>query len=130
MQWKVAITGLGYRMEGATYYIASTILLAHVKIALCHIAWVIKTRQTSTAWSSLNELVILAFKSPPPGPAMDNASAGVTRYITYQERLRIQAASKGPGHEGVEMIMHSDIATPGQHHPVVPEVPYIWQVKV
>ena len=124
MQWKIAISGLGYRVNGAPYYIASTILLTHVTIALCHIAWVIQTRQTSTAWSSLHELVILAFKSPPPGPALDNASAGVTRYVTYQERLSIQAVSKTPGPDGVEMVLNSDIATPARHHPVAPEVRY------
>lgn len=130
LQWKVAISGLGYRADGTTYYIASAILLTHAAIALAHIAWVMKTRQTSTAWNSLNHLVILALKSSPPGPTLENTSAGVIRYPTYQEHIRIRAVT-GPAITGatsarpdrVEMMLDAD-ALRVQHDKVESETPY------
>lgn len=130
LSWRVAISGLGYRADGTTYYIASAILLTHATIALAHIAWVIKTRQTSTAWNSLNHLVILALKTSPPGPALDGTSVGVMRYRAYQKHMRIRAVT-GPSVAGVtptrpervEMMLDAD-APRLQHDAVEPETAY------
>jgi hypothetical protein len=125
VRWSVAVTGLGYRADSVTYYLALAVLFLHVALAMCHIVWVFTTclskvceRETSTAWGSLTELITLALKSTPPDTVLDNASAGIERFRTFKEPVRIRTTlTQGPnggadpqtatmqGAESVEMIV-------------------------
>ena len=133
MYWSVAVTGLGYRANSLAYYLALAVLFVHVVLAFGHIIWVCRTckRETSTAWSSLTELITLALRSVPPDSTLDNAAAGVKRFKMFEDPVFIRRTSKqalngGAPHQAVatqssgevEMILGTDYA-PDIHKTVV-----------
>ncbi|KAH8594151.1 hypothetical protein B0O99DRAFT_688174 [Bisporella sp. PMI_857] len=94
MKWLMTVTGMGYWAESDSYYFALALLFAHVIIAVVHIGWVIYTRETSTTWSSLSDLITLTIKSTPPAVALKNTSAGIGGYKAFKEPVRIRATSR------------------------------------
>lgn len=93
MQWSVAVTGLGYRLNSIAYILALAVLFFHVFLAIGHIIWVLWTREVSSAWSSLTDMLVLAFKSTPPESTLSNTAVGVERFRTFGEPLYIRASS-------------------------------------
>jgi len=94
-QWSISATGLGYRANSLSYYIALALLFTHAVIALAHTIWIFYNRKTSTAWSSLADIVTLACKSTPPTSTLNNASAGVESYEAFQHPVRIRVIRSG-----------------------------------
>ncbi len=132
MYWSVAVTGLGYRADSVAYYLALIVLLAHAVFAIGHIIWVFWTRDTSTAWSSLTDLIVLALKSTPPDATLDNSSVGVERYKTFREPIYIRTirtlgpggaaphGSVGQGCRKVELVLGAN-CSPDRHKTVLTE---------
>ncbi|KAK3934019.1 hypothetical protein QBC46DRAFT_429396, partial [Diplogelasinospora grovesii] len=134
MYWSVAVTGLGYRAgDSAANYLSMAVLFIYIILALGHTIWVLYTRETSTAWSSLTDLLTLALMSRPPDSGLENASAGMERLKTLQTPIRIRALTdkaSGGGisplgggaavqlSRGVEMIVGTD-SSPDIHEAVV-----------
>lgn len=126
-----AVSGLGYRVNSFSYIFALAVLFLHVTLALCHTVWVIYSvnrGESPAAWSSLTDLVTLALRSTPPETSLDDASAGVNRYKTFEEPVRIRTvdfdggdalqSGKTSGSDGVEMILGSDYS-PAKHRKVI-----------
>lgn len=113
LHWGITVTGLGYRAEGVSYYLALALLFTHSAIAIVHIIWVLYTRNTSTAWSSLQDLVALVSKSTPPDSVLDGTSAGIESYETFKHPVRIRAAKPRPAtgrsaSSGLEIVFDAD----------------------
>ena len=137
LYWSVAVTGLGYRANSTACYLALAVLLLYVVLALSHTIWVLITQETSTAWSSLTDLLTLALMSRPPDSGFDNASAGIERFRTLQSPIRIRVPSDEalsgeatpPGgstvqvSRGVEMIIGTDFSAE-KHNAVVIQQKY------
>jgi hypothetical protein len=118
MRWTVTASGLGYRANSAAYFLALVILFSHAAIALAHTVWVFSARQSSTAWSSLTDLVVLALTSRlPEGAVLENASVGIKCYKTLGEPVRIRATGSQTVSNGTivtdraEMILGTDWAS-------------------
>ncbi|KAK5360230.1 hypothetical protein LTS13_010320 [Exophiala xenobiotica] len=136
IHWSMTVTGLGFRAEGTAYKLALVVLLFYLVLALAHSVWVFtrlekkQHRELSTAWSSLTELITLALKSTPPQSTLINASAGVERFRTFEEPIRIrtigvQAASTESSPQAarqamneLEMIVGTDYL-PNEHKTVL-----------
>lgn len=131
IHWSVAVTGLGFKANSLAYYLAMALLFIYAVLVFGHIIWVFKTNELSTAWSSLTDLIALALKSTPPQSVLDNASAGIERFKTFQEALRIreintQASNRGTTFQngavqsiyGAEMILGMDYL-PSEHKMII-----------
>lgn len=145
LRWDIYVTGQGYKLNSTSYRLATAVLLTHALIALVHIIWIIwrytwHTGETCRSWGSLSDLLALAFQSTPPTSALENTSAGISRYRTFKERVRVRervgvtatAGSSGGSSQnsmsqiishGVEMVMDSQGPT-GGHQDLVKEKLY------
>ncbi|KAL2211236.1 hypothetical protein CC79DRAFT_1392604 [Sarocladium strictum] len=82
-------------------YLAIVILLTHAVIALVHTGLTVYWRDTSGAWDSILEMIVLSQISPPPANGtLDNASGGIRSYKTVKLRSWIEATPKGIGNHG------------------------------
>ncbi|KAF4627139.1 hypothetical protein G7Y89_g11023 [Cudoniella acicularis] len=128
MQWSTTVTGLGYRANSLAYYLALAVLFTHTIIALIHTIWVFRTGETSTAWRSLTELVVLALRSMLlSGETLENASVGIEKYTTLREAvhlrtlggaLQVQGETLPNRASGVHMILGTEYS-PSKHGTVV-----------
>ncbi|KAL1860254.1 hypothetical protein Daus18300_009308 [Diaporthe australafricana] len=129
MRWSTTVSGIGYRADSAAYYLALVVLFLHLVIALSHIFWVFwrpwRPCETSTAWSSLTDLLVLALGSTPPADSaiLDNATAGIQRYATLREGVRIRAEHiplgvSGQDQGGVKMVLSQEYSA-SKHDEVV-----------
>jgi hypothetical protein len=145
LRWDIYVTGQGYKLSSTSYGLAAAVLLTHAVIALGHVIWIIwiytwRTGETSQSWGSLSDLLALAFQSTPPTSALENTSAGISKYRTFKERVRVRervgaaatAGSSGWSSQnstsqimahGVEMVMDNHI-TPGTHQDLEKEKLY------
>lgn len=138
MHWSTTVTGLGYRANSLAYYLALTVLFTHTGIALIHTIWAFTTRENSTAWGSLTELMVLALRSTPPsGLTLENASVGIDQYAKLREPIRFrtldiesqcQPQPQGGtlphgGANGVHMILGTEYS-PSKHKTVAVGEPY------
>jgi hypothetical protein len=117
LPWSITVTGKAYNAGSAAYYFALTLLFLHAALAIAHTVWALYTRESSDAWSSLTELVVLALNSPPPtGSTLENTSTSVERYANLKEPVRLRTrktwSDSKPGsfkysEDGVHLIVGS-----------------------
>ncbi|OAL39561.1 hypothetical protein AYO20_00958 [Fonsecaea nubica] len=102
---KMEITGFALKksLAGA---LSMVVLLAHIVLAIGHIAFVMAKRQSSDSWDSISELVALAQNSRPAYVALANTAAGIRQQRTYGRLARIRATSTlhHPDGDHVELI--------------------------
>ena len=86
----VAVTGYAWYARSFSDYLALTIVIIYMLIALAHMAWVLMTGVTSSSWDSVTELLALALRSPVPG-SLEGSGAGIERLGTYRQMVRLRA---------------------------------------
>ncbi|TVY76140.1 hypothetical protein LSUE1_G008647 [Lachnellula suecica] len=102
---KMRITGYAYQASLAQY-LAMSVLLGHLVLALGHTIWVIWRRKTSDSWDSISKIIALAQNSSPAFHALNNTSAGIDRAITYSRKAKIRATDVPGFYDGdhVELV--------------------------
>jgi len=89
----ITINGLSYRAQSVTDYLAITVLLTHMLLAVGHSVYLIWRRKSSAAWDSTAEILVLAHNSRPSNHALRHTSAGIQCLQTYGKIAVIRAAS-------------------------------------
>ena len=89
-RWDVTVVGMGYKMVSTANYLALVVLFIHVFLALGHSIWAIYTRETSSAWNSVTEIITLALISHAPSQGFQNVAAGIEEYKTLQTPVRVR----------------------------------------
>ena len=98
--------GYGYGITNATSKIAAGVLILYGVIATIAILSIFIRNRNSDSWSSLGELLFLAMNSPQPTEILRNTSAGIGRFKTWKEVVRVRVTEK----EQLQMIFegHED----------------------
>jgi hypothetical protein len=116
LQWGITISGYAYKADSLGYYLAIAVLLTHVILVIGHLAYSFFTNQSSAAWSSFEDLMVLSHSSQPDPQALKNTSAGLECHSTIRRKVRIRVADKSKrvsGHEELQLLFDN-----------VPEVGY------
>jgi len=104
---KMRITGFAYQASLAQY-LAMTVLLGHMILALSHTVWVTWRRKTSDSWDSMSKIITLAQNSSPSFHALNNTSAGIDRAKTYSRKAKIRTTESSGiyGGDHVELVFN------------------------
>jgi hypothetical protein len=86
--------GYSYSMTTVTSKIAAAVLLLHATIALLAILALVINKYTSRSWTSVGEMLALAFNSD-AAPSMQNTGAGIRRLRTWKERVGVRVDDGG-----------------------------------
>lgn len=108
---EISITGYSFCYLGATTdKLAIAVLITHMCMALLHTAYLLLTRESSDAWDSVAEWLVLAQTSRPSVSALKNSSAGIKHPRTFARIGKIRAsASRGASeHEHLELEFDSE----------------------
>lgn len=103
MRMETSIEGYAYVISGVTMYFAACSLLLHAIIALLHVMWILWTRQTSSTWDRIPELLVLAHNSRPSSGLLKNTSGGIMKRGTFEITAKIEATEG----ENVELVLTS-----------------------
>ena len=102
LQWTITIGGLSYNADDTAHYLAVSVLMVYVVLAMTHAVYVLVNGRFSKAWKGFEDMLALAYNSPPPSKLLPNASAGVSARSTYRLRVKIRAQMQGEGTDGHE----------------------------
>ena len=81
--------GWAFNRRGSAAKFAMIALLLYVFIAFGHLLYtIVWTRESSSSWDSISELVALAIRSDPP-EALLNTGAGIETDETFEQRTRV-----------------------------------------
>lgn len=81
--------GWAFNRRGSAAKFAMIALLLYVLIAFGHLLYtIIWTRESSSSWDSISELVALAIRSDPPR-ALENTGAGIETDGTFEQPTRV-----------------------------------------
>ncbi|KAL9088144.1 MAG: hypothetical protein Q9159_003262 [Coniocarpon cinnabarinum] len=109
VRWTVSIAGYSYKADSVAYWLSLIVLFVHSLIALAHTVWMVIQRQSSGAWHSLTELLVLSQNSE-PAVELKNTCGGIDRGNTFSRTARIramrskEAAIVASGREQVQML--------------------------
>lgn len=73
----ITIQGLAYQAQYITDFLATTVLLAYILLALVHTIYLLYMHKSSWAWDSVIEVLTLAYNSCPTSQTLQNTSAGI-----------------------------------------------------
>ncbi|KIX02441.1 uncharacterized protein Z518_08382 [Rhinocladiella mackenziei CBS 650.93] len=92
----ITIGGYSYRASSLTDYLSIALFLTHIVLASCHVIFMVGKGQSSSAWDSISELLVLAQNSRPPTKALRNTNAGIQRLNTYSQIARLYVVKIKP----------------------------------
>jgi hypothetical protein len=84
------------------------LLSIYVILALAHTAVLFWTHKSSTAWESINELIVLAYNSATRPKAFKNCSSGINQRKTLDTRVRIGTRLLEDGSIQAELVICDD----------------------
>ncbi len=88
---------------GITLYLATAVLLLHALLALVHMAILLSSGRSSSAWGSVGEMLVLALNSR--GSArLQNTCAGVGESKTWGMKVQIRETTE----EHLELVLEGD----------------------
>ncbi|ETS85554.1 hypothetical protein PFICI_03579 [Pestalotiopsis fici W106-1] len=110
------LQGLSYQAQIITDYLSIAVLSAHIVLALVHTVYVLRVHQSSDAWGTIIELIILAYNSHPTSAMLHNISAGIKCIKTYQKVVIVRethvdrptAHERDGDHKQAELIVLTD----------------------
>ena len=77
------------RIDTATFIISAVALLTYVAMGTGMILYLGVVRRTSTAWSTVGDILALALKSKPT-PFFEDAGAGVRHFKTWKHVVQVR----------------------------------------
>jgi hypothetical protein len=80
--------GYAYSIRGSAAKFAMSVLLFHTFIALCHWVYMSYSKQSSTSWESIAELVALAMNSR-PSEVFANTGAGIDCGELFKDQTQV-----------------------------------------
>jgi len=89
----ITIGGYSYQAASLTSYLAITLLALHILVALSHIIYLFTIGESSSAWESFSELLVLAQNSRPAPTALKHTNAGIRRIGTYSQMARVYSVT-------------------------------------
>ncbi|THV54003.1 hypothetical protein BGAL_0037g00470 [Botrytis galanthina] len=95
--------GYSYSLRGITRWLALSILLLHIFLALAHTVIITRMGWTSKILKSLCEILVLAINSS-PSAVLDNTCAGIDRLDTYKQIVKVRETS----FEHLGLVMNGD----------------------
>lgn len=106
----IRIQGYGIKASSTVYWLALTVLFAHLCLVGGHVAYTIYRRRMIRAWSSVTDFVVLAQVSQPPSnDQLKDCSTGVKTHEVLRKQLRIRAvANTTPGSEELQLVVGKD----------------------
>jgi hypothetical protein len=81
------------------------VLCIHMLLALAHMAVLVCTRASSTAWSSIEGLVVLAYKSALLSRAFRGCSSGIKNSKMMSKQVRVGARVLDDGRVQAELVV-------------------------
>ncbi|KAL9626340.1 MAG: hypothetical protein Q9204_007384 [Flavoplaca sp. TL-2023a] len=103
---RVQVLGYSWYASGFSEYLAITVVVMYMLIALVHTIWVLSTGVTSSSWDTVTELLALALQSP-VSKALKGSGAGIERLGTYQRILKLRVREEGQ-EEKVILLVDED----------------------
>lgn len=99
--------GYGFHASRAIDYLAITVLIIYMLVALTHIAHLLVFRRSSECWDTLEEFMVLAQTSVAHTQDLDNTCAGIKRFRTMglNSRIRRTTNSTKEGHEELQLLI-------------------------
>ena len=94
LHMRVEVAGYAWYASSFSDYLAITVVLIYMLIALVHTVWVLVTGVTSTSWDTVTELLALALGSPVSN-ALNGSGAGIERLKTYRRMLKLRVKREG-----------------------------------
>ena len=91
----ITIGGYSYSATTLADYASIALLLVHIFLALCHMLYTVcYTSQSSSAWDTVTELMVLMQNSRPANRKLRNANAGITQAATYGAVGKLYATTR------------------------------------
>lgn len=93
----IILNGLLYRASSVTDWLALSILIGHILIALGHTIHLILYRKSSASWDTIAEFLALAHNSRPSKKALKNTSAGIRTKKPFSKVAYVRAVTMKKG---------------------------------
>ena len=103
LRMRVEVVGYAWYASGFSDYLATTVVVVYMLMALAHTSWVLTKGVTSSSWDTVTELLALALRSP-KCDALRGSGAGIERLGTYGRITRLRAIEDGQGERLVLVI--------------------------
>lgn len=100
------VVGYAWYTSNSSDYLAITVVVIYMLIALAHTIWVVATGLTSSSWDTVTELLGLALQRP-ASKALNGSGASIERLETYQRMIRLKVRENGQ-HEKVVLVVEED----------------------
>ena len=92
VRMKVRRYGYSWSFRGVPSKLAATVLVLHTLIALIHVVFVVFGGWSSISWTSMGQILVLAFTSRPPD-TFRNTSAGIDCSSSWKKTLAVRELS-------------------------------------
>ncbi|KAH7186197.1 uncharacterized protein B0J16DRAFT_400197 [Fusarium flagelliforme] len=110
MKVKAIFRGYVMTCEGWFDWLSNIALLIYAAIALTHAVFVIWKGQTSNAWDSVLELLVLCQRSnPPAAPILSNTSVGVESFQTVKTLVWVDFVEDGSNTSTANRVARGDL---------------------
>jgi hypothetical protein len=112
LEASMKITGFSFQRSLAAY-LATSVLVTHLIMAIAHIAYIIRTRCTSSSWGSVAQIIALSQNSPPAFFILENTSGGINsrKTLLQMAKIRVRKIPDLPDHEHVELLFEDSSFT-------------------
>lgn len=90
---EITIGGFSYQATSLTDYLALALLALHIVVSLSHVALLFSSGESSSAWASVAEILVLAQNSRPADMALRNTGAGIGCLGTYARMARVYSVT-------------------------------------
>jgi hypothetical protein len=107
------ITGYGYGGSDTSTQLSLAVIVAYCFITIAYVTYIIVTGQTSVAWNSATELIMLALQSKEPKD-LGHVSVGIDSIDTLRRSVgirvnKVKVADTGEHTQKLELVFKHDI---------------------
>ena len=103
LRMRVEVVGYAWYASGFSDYVATTVVVIYMLMALTHTVWVFTKGVTSSSWDTVTELLALALRSP-DSHLLRGSGAGIERLGTYGRLTRLKVVKEEGGDRLVLVI--------------------------
>ena len=83
------INGYAYSARGSTPRFSLVVLLFYTLIVLFHVAYTLRSQESSSSWDTISELVALAMRSKDTHKVFDNTGAGIVSMKLFKQHTQV-----------------------------------------